>query len=68
MFATHNKELGFLFGTSKMPLRFEKGFAFSSVDQSEFKFPQFWLAQAGERSGIMMPLALCEDLCHRCVL
>lgn len=36
MFATHNKEVGFLFGTFKIALRFEKGFAFSSVDQSEF--------------------------------
>lgn len=63
-FATHSKEVGFLFGTSKIALRFEQGFAFSSVDQSEFKFPQFWLAPAGERSGIMMPMALWEE--HQC--
>ncbi|RMC11285.1 hypothetical protein DUI87_11404 [Hirundo rustica rustica] len=53
-FVTHSKETGFLFGTIKIALRFEKGFAFSSVDQTEFKFPEFWLAHAGERSGIMM--------------
>lgn len=59
-FATHSKEGGFLFGTLKLALRFEEGFAFSSVDQSEFKFPQFWLTHAGERSGIVMPMAQCE--------
>lgn len=63
-FATHSKEVGLLFGTFKIALRSEQGSAFSRVDQREFQFPQFWLAPAGERSGVKMPMTLCEE--HQC--
>lgn len=41
-----------------------EGISISSVDQRELKLPQFWLACAGYRSEIMMPMALCEE--HQC--